>query len=194
MTITTSPATRVISPRLVNSQEVSAPRVAPSAMNTSENPSTNRATPATTLPSWRPPWPAAGCRWSPAAGRDRRRSSAAPRAAADLRDHLSEQAGLEVGGAGSPVDRAVDPGADPPLLVDHQRRRREGRRLVAQLGGEGCRGVEQRRVGGLELALVGLGRGALVADVDTDEAHALAGQLPRGLLEPGLLGAAGAAP
>ena len=61
MMITTTPATRVISPRLTSSHEVSAPSAAPSATNTSENPSTNRATPASTRPASLPPrstsWP-----------------------------------------------------------------------------------------------------------------------------------------
>ena len=43
MTITSTPATRVTRLRLSTSQEVTAPRAAPRATKTSENPSTNRA-------------------------------------------------------------------------------------------------------------------------------------------------------
>jgi hypothetical protein len=62
MTITSTPATLVTSPRFSTSQEVTAPSAAPRATNTSEKPSTNSAAPATTRPAARSPrcstsWP-----------------------------------------------------------------------------------------------------------------------------------------
>ena len=62
MTITSTPATRVTRFRFSTSQEVTAPRAAPRATNTIENPSTNRAAAATTRPARRSPrcstsWP-----------------------------------------------------------------------------------------------------------------------------------------